>query len=143
MSLLPGKFYLDDFFDDFAPMQRMGKFDMKCDIYEKGGNVHIELDAPGFNKEDIKLDVPGFNKDEIKLDVDDGILTVEATKNEEKEDKDKNYYRKERVYGTFRRQFNVGNIDENKIDAKFHNGVLKITLPKEAKKESKKLIEIK
>ena len=131
MSLLPEKFYLDDFFDDFAPMHRMGKFDMKCDIYEKGGNVHIELDTPGFNKEDIKLDV------------DDGILTVEATKNEEKEDKDKNYYRKERVYGTFRRQFNVGNIDENKIDAKFHNGVLKITLPKEAKKESKKLIEIK
>ena len=60
-----------------------------------------------------------------------------------KEDKDKNYYRKERVYGTFKRQFNVGNIDENKIDAKFNNGVLKITLPKEAKKESKKFIEIK
>ena len=131
MSLLPGKFYLDDFFDDFVPMRGMGKFDMKCDIYEKGGNVHIELDAPG------------FNKDEIKLDVDDGILTIEATKNEEKEDEGKNYYRKERVYGTFKRQFNVGNIDENKIDAKFNNGVLKITLPKEVKKESKKLIEIK
>ena len=131
MSLLPGKFYLDDFFDDFAPMPRMGKFDMKCDIYEKGGNVHIELD------------VPGYNKDEIKLDVDDGILTIEATKNEEKEDEGKNYYRKERVYGTFKRQFNVGNIDESKIEAKFNNGVLKITLPKEAKKESKKLIEIK
>ncbi len=131
MSLLPGKFYLDDFFDDFAPMPRMGKFDMKCDIYEKGGNVHIELD------------VPGYNKDEIKLDVDDGILTIEATKNEEKEDEGKNYYRKERVYGTFKRQFNVGNIDESKIEAKFNNGVLKITLPKEVKKESKKLIEIK
>ena len=76
MSLLPGKFYLDDFFDEFAPMPRMGKFDMKCDIYEKGGNVHIELD------------VPGYNKDEIKLDVDDGILTIEATKNEEKEDEE-------------------------------------------------------
>ena len=131
MSLLPGKFYLDDFFDDFAPMPRMGKFDMKCDIYEKSGNVHIELD------------VPGYNKDEIKLDVDDGILTIEATKNEEKEDEGKNYYRKERVYGTFKRQFNVGNIDESKIEAKFNNGVLKITLPKEVKKESKKLIEIK
>ena len=131
MSLLPGKFYLDDFFDDFVPMHRMGKFDMKCDIYEKNGNVHIELDVPGFNKEDIKLDV------------DDGILTIEATKNDEKEDEGKNYYRKERVYGTFKRQFNVGNIDENKIDAKFNNGVLKITLPKETKKESKKLIEIK
>ena len=131
MSLLPGKFYLDDFFDDFVPMRGTGKFDMKCDIYEKGGNVHIELD------------VPGYNKDEIKLDVDDGVLTVEATKNDEKEDEGKNYYRKERVYGTFKRQFNVGNIDESKVEAKFNNGVLKITLPKEVKKESKKLIEIK
>lgn len=133
MSLLPGKFYLDDFFDDFAPMPKMPKMDMKCDIYEKGGNVHIELDVPGFDKKDIKLDV------------EDGILTIEAERNEEKEDKDgeRNYYRKERVFGSFKRQFNVGNIDEKKIDAKFNNGVLKISFPKEEKKETKKLIEIK
>lgn len=135
MTLLPERFYLDDFFDDFAPlpMPKMPKMDMKCDIYEKGGNVHIELDVPGFDKKDIKLDV------------DDGILTIEATKNEETEDKDeeKNYYRRERVYGTFRRQFNVGNIEESKINAKFNNGVLKISFPKEEKKESKKFIEIK
>ena len=131
MSLLPSKFYLDDFFDDFAPMPRMPKFDMKCDIYEKGGNVHIELDVPGFDKKDIKLDV------------EDGVLTVEATKNDEHEDKDKNYYRKERVYGSFKRQFTVGNIRENEINAKFNNGVLEISFPKEEKKESKKFIEIK
>jgi HSP20 family protein len=131
MSLLPGKFYLDDFFDDFVPMKGMPKLDMKCDIYEKGGNVHIELDAPGFKKEDIKLDV------------DDGILTIEAEKKEEKEDTEKNYYRRERSYGSFKRQFTVGNVDEGKINAKFDNGVLKITFPKEVKKETKKLIEIK
>lgn len=131
MSLLPGKFYLDDFFDDFAPMPKMPRMDMKCDIYEKGGNVHIELD------------VPGFDKNDIKLDVDDGILTVEATRENEKEDKDKNYYRKERVFGSFKRQFTVGNIKENEISAKFNNGVLKISFPKEEKKETKKFIEIK
>lgn len=131
MSLLPGKFYLDDFFDDFAPMPKVKGFDMKCDIYEKKGNVHIELE------------VPGFNKDEIKLDVEDGILTVLAEKNEEKEDEEKNYYRKERVYGSYRRQFNVGNIDEKEINAKFNNGVLEISFPKEEKKETKKFIEIK
>ena len=131
MSLLPGKFYLDDFFDDFAPMPRMKGMDMKCDIYEKGGNVHIELD------------VPGFNKNDIKLDVEDGILTIEATKNEEKEDEEKNYYRKERVYGSFKRQFTVGNIDEKQINAKFDNGVLKISFPKEEKKETKRFIDIK
>ena len=131
MSLLPGKFYLDDFFDDFAPMPKMPKMDMKCDIYEKKGNVHIELE------------VPGYDKNDIKLDVEDGILTIEATKNEEKEDEEKNYYRKERVFGSVRRQFNVGNIDQSKIDARFDKGVLKISFPKEEKKETKKFIEIK
>ena len=131
MSLLPSKFYLDDFFDDFVPMPKMPKFDMKCDIYEKGDKVHIELD------------VPGFNKDDIKLDVEDGILTVEASKNEEKEDKEKNYVRRERISGAFRRQFTVGNIDEKKVEAKFNNGVLTVSFPKEEKKETKKFIEIK
>lgn len=132
MSLLPGKFYLDDFFDDFA-LPKMPKMElMKTDVYEKGGNIHIEMDVPGFNKEDIKIDV------------EDGILTIEAEKSESKEDKEgKNYYRRERAYGSFKRQFNVGNVKENEINAKFHNGVLKISFPKEEKKETKKFIEIK
>lgn len=135
MSLLPGKFYLDDFFDDdFMSMPRMPKMDiMKADIYEKGGNVHIEMD------------VPGYDKNDIKIDVENGILTIEATKNETKEDEseEKNYFRKERYYGSFKRQFSVGDIDENEINAKFNNGVLKISFPKEEKKETKKFIEIK
>ncbi len=131
MSLLPGKFYLDDFFDDFTPMDRVKGMDMKCDIYEKSGNVHIELE------------VPGFNKNDIKIDVEDGVLTVEAKKSQEKEDKEKNYYRKERVYGSYKRQFTVGNINEEEINAKFDNGVLEISFPKEEKKETKKFIEIK
>ncbi|MCI7559762.1 MAG: Hsp20/alpha crystallin family protein [Clostridium sp.] len=131
MSLLPEKFYLDDFFDDFVPMPKMPKNEMKCDIYEKGGRVHIELDVPGFNKEDVKVDL------------DDGILTIAATKHEDKEEKEKNYYRKERLFGSFKRQFNVGNVKENEIDAKFYNGVLKISFPKEEQKQSKKFIAIK
>lgn len=132
MSLLPGKFYLDDFFDDFA-LPKMPKMElMKTDVYEKGGIIHVEMD------------VPGFDKNDIKIDVEDGILTIEAEKEESSEDKeDKNYYRRERIYGSFKRQFNVGNIKENEIDAKFHNGVLKISFPKEEKKETKKFIEIK
>ena len=132
MSLLPEKFYLDDFFDDFT-LPKMPKMElMKTDVYEKGGNIHIEMDVPGFNKEDIKIDV------------EDGILTIEAEKSESKEDKEgKNYYRRERTYGSFKRQFNVGSVKEHEINAKFHNGVLKISFPKEEKKETKKFIEIK
>lgn len=131
MSLLPEKFYLDDFLDDFVSIPKMQKNDMKCDIYEKGGKVHIEMDIPGFNKEDVKVDL------------DDGILTIAATKHEDKEEKDKNYYRKERIFGTIKRQFTVGNINEDTIDAKFYNGVLKISFPKEEQKQSKKFIDIK
>lgn len=132
MSLLPGKFYLDDFFDDFAPMTKMSKMDvMKCDVYEKKGLVNIEMDIPGYEKEDISIDV------------DDGILTIEASHEENNEDDEKNYYRKERFFGSFKRQFNVGDIDEKDIKAKFNNGVLTISFPKEEKKETKKFIEIK
>ena len=75
MSLIPRKYYLDDFFDDFVS-SKDGSV-MKCDIYEKGGKVHIELDVPGFNKEDVKVDL------------DDGILTIAASKHEDKEEKEK------------------------------------------------------
>lgn len=132
MSLLPGKFYLDDFFnDDFALMPKDKGLDMKCDIYEKDGRVNIELDIPGLKKENIKIDV------------EDGILTVEATKEQETEEKDKNYFRKERSYGMVKRQFNVGNISENDINANFNDGVLSISFPKEEPKQNKKFIEIK
>ena len=132
MSLLPGKFYLDDFFDDFAPMTR-AKMDMlRCDIYEKGGNVHIELDTPGFKKENIKIDV------------DNGYLNIEGEISNSTDDSDdRNYIRRERVYSTFKRQFYVGNIDESSITAKFNDGVLSITYPKDEIKETKKFIEIK
>ena len=131
MSLLPERFYLDDFFDDFAPMPKMKNFDMKCDIYEKCGNVHIELE------------VPGYEKNEIKLDVENGVLTIEGHTNSEKEDKEKKYFRKERISGSFRRKFTIGDVKDNDIHAKFYNGVLKISFPKETKKETKKFIEIK
>lgn len=132
MSLLPGNFYLDDLFDDFAPIHRVPKMDfMKCDIYEKDGIVHIEMDAPGFDKKNINVDI------------EDGVLTIEASKTNETIDEEKNYYRKERVSGSFKRQFTVGNIDESEINALFNNGVLEISFPKEEKKESKKSIEIR
>ncbi len=132
MSLLPGKFYLDDFFDDLVPMSKVSRMDfMKCDVYEKDGNINIEMDIPGYNKEDISINV------------EDGILTIEASRDEVKEDDSKNYYRKERVFGSFKRQFTVGNIEEDKINAKFNNGVLTVCFPKEEEKETKKYIEIK
>ena len=131
MSLLPRNFYLDDLFDAFSPLTKLGRMDyLKCDIYEKDGRVHIEMDIPGYDKSDINVDV------------EDGILTIEAKKSNELVDEGKNYFRKERVSGSFKRQFNVGDVDENDIKAKFNNGVLEVSFPKGEKRETKRKIDI-
>ncbi|HBA37443.1 MAG TPA: hypothetical protein DCY94_01840 [Firmicutes bacterium] len=130
MNLIPRKFYLgDDFFDDF--FEPALKDQMKCDIYEKGGNYNIVLDAPG------------YDKDDIKLECDNGYLTISAQKVEEDKDEDKNYIRRERRVGSFSRSFYVGDVDADQIDAEFKNGTLKIVVPKLEEQPSKKQITIK
>ncbi len=131
MDLMPRKFYLDDIFDDFISTRK--EQPMKCDIYEKDGNYHIEMD------------IPGFKKDEISVETKDGYLTIKAEKNNEvnEEDEKKNYIRRERTYGKYERSFYLGDLDEDKIDAKFENGMLKLTVPKKEEVDTKKVIEIK
>ncbi len=131
MDLIPRRFYLDDVFDDF--MSRKAVNGMKCDIYEKNGDYHIEMDMPGFSKEDITLET------------NDGYLTIKAQKNNEvnEEDNDKNYIRRERSYGEYERSFYLGDLDQDSIDASFNNGVLKVVVPKKETVDNKKKIEIK
>ena len=132
MSLLPRSFYLDDIFEDFGRMPVPKYHDMKCDIYESNGNYNIEMDIPGYDKKDITIEC------------EDGILTISAEKNNESEEKDedKKYIRRERVYGKISRTFNFTDIDEEAINAEFDNGILKVTVPKTTKKETKRVIEI-
>ena len=106
---------------------------MKCDIYEKDGNYNIEMDIPGFEKNDIKVEA---NKD---------YLTITAEKSSEKNDDDdtKNYIHRERTYGKYQRSFYLQGLDSEKIDAEFNNGVLKIIVPKKDENENKKYIEIR
>ncbi len=130
MDLFPRKVYLDDIFDDFLSTKK--EQNMKCDIYEENNNYHIEVDIPGFDKKDISVEVK------------DGYLTISAVKNNVVEDKDskRNYIRRERVCGKYERSFYVGDLDEDKINAEFNNGMLKIVVPKKEKQENKKIIEI-
>ena len=131
MDLNPRKFYLDDIFDDFLTTRK--EQHMKCDIYEKGGDYHIEMD------------IPGFNKDEISVETNDGYLKITAEKKAENSEQaeEKNYIRRERTYGKYERSFYLGDLDEDKIDASFENGMLKIVVPKKEEKDTKKVIEIK
>ena len=134
--LMPNRTYLDDVFDDFMfPTMKDSDFGkMKCDIYEKDGVYHLEMDIPGFDKKDVNIEID-----------DNDYLTITAEKNSEnnEEDNDKNYIRKERSYGKYQRSFYLGDVDKDKIDASFENGILKITMPKKEEiKSSKKIIEI-
>ena len=80
----------------------------------------------------LEADLPGFKKEDIKLDVDNDILTISAERHSDYEDKDKqgNYVRCERSYGTYSRSFDVSAIDVDHISAKFENGVLTLDMPK-------------
>lgn len=127
MSLIPRNFYLDDIFNDFSSNQTNN---MKCDIYEKDGNYHIEID------------IPGFDKNEISVECENGYLTITAEKNEENEDENKNYIRRERTYGKYQRSFYLGDVDEDAIKAEFKHGILKIHVPKLEEKDTKRHIEI-
>ena len=128
MNIIPRKYFLDDFFDDFE-LSKNGSV-MKCDIYEKEGNYNIEVDVPGFDKKDISIECK------------DGYLTVTAKRESNDENSDKNYIRKERSYGEYSRSFYLGDINTDLINAKFNNGTLCITVPKEEKHDNKKYIEI-
>lgn len=131
MNLIPRRFDLDDMFDNFFVDKSCSN--MKCDVYEKGGNYHIEMDIPGFDKNDISI--------EVKND----YLTITAEKNNEvkENDEEKKYIRQERSYGKYQRSFYVGDVDTDNVEAEFKNGMLEVIIPKKEKADNKKMIEIK
>lgn len=125
--------FRDPFFT--RPFENASSQIMKTDVHDKDGNYVIDMDLPGYAKEDIKADLK------------DGYLTITAAKNETKEDKDAkgNCIRKERYTGSCNRSFYVGeNVTQEDIKASFKEGVLTLIVPKEAPKaiEEPKLITI-
>ena len=113
-----------DTFDNFARnFFRSSNTDLpafRTDIRDAGDRFVLEAELPGFNKEDISLDLK------------DGILTIRAEHREDKDEKDKqgNYIRRERRFGSFSRSFDVTGIDEGGITAAYNHGILELNLPK-------------
>lgn len=98
----------------------------RTDISEKDGAYIVQSDLPGVKKEDIDVSI------------EDGVLTVKAERKYESSDEEKgSYIRRERAYGSFERSFDISQIDEEKIDAEFNDGVLTLTLPKKQAEEIK------
>ena len=88
----------------------------------------------------VKADIPGLKQEEIEVNVDGDILTIKGERKAEEEQKDKNYHRIERVYGSFQRSIQLGtDIDKDKVKASYKNGVLEITLPKVEKAKPKQI----
>ena len=108
---------------------------MKTDIREHDGGYELDVD------------LPGFKKDEINVELEEGYLTISAAKGLDKDEQDKKgkYIRKERYAGAMQRSFYVGDaVTEEDIKAKFEDGILKLNIPKKDAKEveTKKTIAI-
>ena len=113
-------------FNDFFDLDVTEKGN--CDIYQEDGKFHLEMDLPGYRKEDIHLET---NK---------GSIIVSARKEEKKEEKEgKRYIRRERTFGKVERSFYIGDIDEDNISAEFKDGILKVTIPTKAESEKKQI----
>ncbi|MBR4760707.1 MAG: Hsp20/alpha crystallin family protein [Lachnospiraceae bacterium] len=131
MPSIFGENLLDDWMDfprfaDFGDVDkklygRKAAHVMKTDIHEHEGGYELDID------------LPGFKKDEIQLALENGYLTVSTTKGLEKNEEDKKgkLIRQERYSGTMTRSFYVGDaVTEEDIKAKFEDGVLKLSIPK-------------
>ena len=116
----------DDFWGRKNPLYgKNAKRMMKTDIRETEGSYELDVD------------LPGFKKDEIKASLENGYLTISAAKGLDKDDKDKEgkYIRQERYAGAMSRSFYVGDeVTQEDIKAKYEDGILKLSIPKKEKK---------
>ena len=116
----------DDFFGKKNPLYgKHAKNMMKTDVRETDNSYEVDID------------LPGFKKDEISVELKDGYLTINAAKGLDKDQKDKggSYIRRERYAGSMTRSFFVGNgITKEEIHAKYENGILMLSVPKKAAK---------
>ena len=113
------------FYDMFDEVNMKG---MNSDVYLENDTYHIEIDVPGFNKEDLHVEV---NK---------GVVLVKAEKNVVEENNDKKYLRHERRYNKLERSFSFSDIDEDSIKAEFTNGTLHLTINKKVVDTKKQII---
>jgi HSP20 family protein len=138
---------IDRMFDDFGrgfwPSWRGS---MRAAAPETTSLVMPAVDVVESEKSyEITAELPGMDEKNIEVKLGDGVLTIKGEKQESKEEKQKDYYRRERSYGAFERSFEVPDtVEIEKIEANFSKGVLKLLLPKkvEAQKPAKK-IEVK
>ena len=149
MPSIYGENLFSDFFDDFPFFDNRDMKKAEKKLYGKHAGRIMSTDVKEMDDGyELLMDLPGFKKEEVQISLENGYLTIQASKGLDKseEDTDKNcYIRRERYSGMCSRCFYVGDaVTEDDIKAEFRHGILKMTIPKKdkAKIESKKYIAI-
>ena len=138
----------ENLFDDWMDLPFEREFFGKNPLYGKNAKNIMKTDVRELDDHyELDIDLPGFKKDEISAELKDGYLIISAAKGLDKDQKDKEgrMIRQERYAGSFSRSFYVGEgVTEQDIKGKFEDGILKLSVPKkDAKKvEEKKTIAI-
>jgi HSP20 family protein len=123
---------LASFFQNFEPTGKdqltSGSFVPPVDVYEDEQNLIL------------KLEVPGVNEADLSVSVENNTLTIQGERKFEKEEKEENFHRIERRYGSFLRTFKLPNtVDSDKVEASYDKGILKITLAKRAEAKPRQI----
>ena len=136
--MLPSMFgenLFDDFFHDFDMFPAWSGWNP---LYGKHARNMMKTDVRETeNTYEVDVDLPGFQKDEIHLELRDGYLTISASKGLDKDQEDQKgrYIRQERYAGALSRSFYVGDVEPDQVSAKYEGGVLRISLPKQGRQE--------
>ena len=125
--------------EDFFP--KLFQSDLDSDFFDRffKESNYPQVDVKEVNGQyDVVVDVRGFSKDDIQVDFKDGYLSISGKKEESSEtsEDEGHYIRKERSFGSFKRSFYVGDVDDQGIKGNFKDGVLHLTVPKPEEKES-------
>lgn len=122
---------VDKFFNESLARTGGSTFIPKVDIIENTESYEIQLAVPGLNKEDFKIEL------------NDNYLTVSGERKFTNEKKERTFHSIETHYGSFSRSFSLPeNVDGTKINAKYNNGILELTIPKDEKKALKQTIKV-
>ena len=138
MPSIFGENLFDDFDSWFSDPVEKRFFGKKNPLYGKHAKNLMKTDVRETKDSyEVDVDLPGFKKDEIKMELENGYLTISAAKGLDKDETDKKtgkYIRRERYAGNVSRSFYVGdNVRKEDIHPKFENGILSFTVPKEQK----------
>ena len=146
MPSIFGENLFDDFMNDF-PFEKHF-FGERNPLYGKHAKNIMKTDVKETdNSYELDIDLPGFKKEDINVQLDNGYLTIAASKSLEKDDEHEksHYIRQERYSGSMSRSFYIGNdVKQEEIHAKYEDGILKLAVPKKAAKaiETNKYIQI-